>query len=200
MPNRAASNDLPDGLPPPRAWVHPGPVQAQRIVRRGAQQGRHARIALQPGENLYDGLVRPLHGLNMRNAAINLLGGEFERLVFCVAPPDPTGRVAAAYTDPIDVRGGYLLAANATLGSTAAGQPLVHCHAGLRDASGNLAGGHLLPHLCVVGNAGLTALAVSLDGFDVRVGHDPETTLSLFLPMAPADEPGPIAPPTEAMQ
>ena len=189
-----------DSLPPPRAWVHPGPVQAQRITRCGAAQGRHVRITLPPGATLYDGLVRPLADLGIRNAAINLLGGEFERLVFCVAPPDPTGRVAAAYTDPIDVSGGYLLEANATLGSTEAGHPLVHCHAGLRDASGRLAGGHLLPNICVVGNGGLTALAVSLDGFEVRVGHDPETTLSLFLPMAPADEPGRAASSTETVQ
>jgi hypothetical protein len=52
----------------------------------------------------------------------------------------------------------------------------------------------------VVGDGGLTALAVSLDGFEVRVGHDPETTLSLFLPMAPAGEPGRIETPTEAAQ
>jgi predicted DNA-binding protein with PD1-like motif len=178
-----AKNDL----PPARAWVHPGPVQAQRITRCGTARGRHVRIALPPGTNLYDGLVQPLAAMGIRNAAINLLGGEFERLVFCVAPPDPTGRVAAAYTDPIDVSGGYLLAANATLGSTEAKHPLVHCHAALRDASGRLAGGHLLPHICVVGNGGLTALAVSLDGFEVRVGHDAETTLSLFLPMASDD-------------
>jgi predicted DNA-binding protein with PD1-like motif len=183
MQDHAASS----GLPPPRAWVHPGPIRQERIIRRSAAQGRHVRIDIPPGVDLYDGLVRPLTALGIRNAAINLWGGEFERLVFCVAPPDPTGRVAAAYTDPIDVSGGYLLAASATLGSTEAGHPLVHCHAGLRQASGLLAGGHLLPHLCVIGNGGLTASAVSLDGFEVRVGHDPETTLSLFLPMASDD-------------
>ena len=185
MQDHAALNDL----PPPRAWAHPGPVRRERIIRRGAAQGRHVRIEIPRGANLYDGLVRPLAALGIRNAAINLWGGEFERLVFCVAPPDPAGRVAAAYTDPIDVNDAYLLAASATLGSTEAGHPLVHCHAGLRQASGRLAGGHLLPHLCVIGSGGLPVSAVSLDGFEVRVGHDPETTLSLFLPMAPDGAP-----------
>lgn len=183
---------LPAGsrLPQPRAWVHPGPIEAQRITRCIAQQGRHLRIVLPPGVSLFDGLVQPLAALEIHNAAFNILAGEFERLVYCVAPPDPTGRVAAAYTEPNDVGQSYLLAANATLGSNEAGRPVVHCHAGLRDSDGRLRGGHLLPQACVVGRHGLVAFAVELQGFAVQVGYDPETTLSFFKPTPPADGPG----------
>ncbi|HEY0297523.1 MAG TPA: DUF296 domain-containing protein [Bordetella sp.] len=188
------------GLPRPRAWTHPGPVQAQRITRCGAARGRHLRIALPPGASLFDGLVQPLAALGIRNAAINILGGEFEQLVFCVAPPDPTGRVAVAYTDPIDAGRAYLLGANATLGSNEAGQPMVHCHGGLRDAAGQLLGGHLLPQACMVGRQELIAFAVSLEGFAVQVGYDPETMISLFQPVALAGAPDRAESSMEAVQ
>lgn len=177
-------------LPQARAWVHPGPIEAQRITHCVAPQGRHLRIALPPGATLFDGLVQPLAALGIHNAALNILAGEFERLVYCVAPPDPTGRVAAAYTEPNDAGQSFLLTANATLGSNAAGQPVVHCHAGLRDSDGRLRGGHLLPQVCVVGRHGLVAFAVELQGFAVQVGYDPETTLSFFKPTALDDASG----------
>jgi hypothetical protein len=134
--------------------------------------------------SLLDGLVQSLAALGITSAAINILGGEFERIDYCVAPPDPTGRAAVAYSAPIHAGRGYLLAANATLGENEDGSPLLHCHGALRGEDGLVRGGHILPHASIVGRRPLIALVVALEGFAVRVGRDPETTLPLFQPMA----------------
>ncbi|HYP33814.1 MAG TPA: DUF296 domain-containing protein, partial [Burkholderiaceae bacterium] len=78
-------------LPRPRTLVHPGPVGAIRIEHRHANRGRHFRLGLEPGRTLQDAIIEPLLALGVRAASMTLLGGRLSRLLYCVAPPDPTG-------------------------------------------------------------------------------------------------------------
>ena len=51
--------------------------------------------------SLFDGLVKPLAEIGITNASTTILGGYFEELQYCVAPPDPTGQAVIAYSKPI---------------------------------------------------------------------------------------------------
>ncbi|MDB5929739.1 MAG: hypothetical protein JWR60_1446 [Polaromonas sp.] len=176
--------DLPAAGPPPRvrSLVHPGPVSPARIQSLQCAQGRHFRLALQPGLSLFDALVGPLAGAGVHSASVSLLGGYLDGVDYCFAGPDPSGRSLAAYCQPVQAGRAYLIFGNAMLGKGADGQPLVHCHAALRTEAGDIRGGHLLPTSCRVGWQPITALVTALDGFELRAIFDPETNLPLFQP------------------
>jgi hypothetical protein len=137
---------------------------------------------LQPGLSLFDALIAPLQAMGIRNASTTLLGGIFNRLYYCLAPPDPSGKSVVAYTAPIDGGQAFMIFGNATLGKSAQGTPLVHCHAAIRTAAGLVKGGHILASQSIVGPAPIAVLVTSLDDFELRVCYDPETNLSLLQP------------------
>ena len=72
-------------------------------------------------------------------------------LLYCVAPPDPTGERVANYTRPIDAGAATLIFGNATLGKNGRGEPIVHCHATFVCADGSVRGGHIVVDRSVVG-------------------------------------------------
>ena len=88
------------GLPRPRTIVHPGTYGAVRIEHMQAARGRHFRLSLPQGRSLYDSIVEALASVDVHNASMTLLDGDLEALSFCLARPDATGRVVAAYTAP----------------------------------------------------------------------------------------------------
>jgi predicted DNA-binding protein with PD1-like motif len=71
---------------------------------------------------------------------------------------------------------------NATLGKSAQGKPLVHCHAAIRTEGGLAKGGHILTETSIVGPEPIPVLVTSLDGFELRETYDPETNISLLEP------------------
>ena len=166
----------------PRLLVQPGPIDPVRIRSMQAARARHVRLRLQPGRTLFDALVEPLHAMGIMNASITLLGGLFTQLQYCVAPPDPSGKAVAAYTQPIGAGRCCMIFGNATLGKHADGAPLVHCHAVVRTEAGLLKGGHILTSQCTVGAEPISVLVTSLDGFELRVAYDAETNISMFQP------------------
>ena len=172
-------------LPRPRTLVHPGPVGPIRIEHRHAALGRHFRLGLAPGRTLHDAIVEPLLGLGLRSASMTLLGGRLSTLLYCVAPPDPTGERVANYTRPIDVGAATLVFGNATLGWNGRGEPLVHCHATFVCDDGQVRGGHIVVDRSVAG-APIPVLATSLDGIELRITHDDETHMPLMRPFAAA--------------
>jgi predicted DNA-binding protein with PD1-like motif len=165
-----------------RTLMHPGPLDPIRIRSLHSRRGRHIRLMLQPGLSLFDALVSPLGAVGIRNASTTLLGGVFSHLRYCVAPPDPSGQSVVAYTAPIDGRQTFMIFGNATLGNSAQGQPLMHCHAAIRTAAGLIKGGHILANQTIVGPQPIAVLVTSLDDFELRVCYDPETNLSLLQP------------------
>ncbi|MAA98941.1 MAG: DUF296 domain-containing protein [Stappia sp.] len=167
----------------PRLLFHPGRSNPVRINALGAPSARHVRLALEPGRTLYEAIVEPLAGIGIRNASLTILGGTFQRLSYCVAPPDPSGRAVIAYTAPIDAGMAEMVFGNATLGVSLENKPLVHCHATIRTGDGEMRGGHILTEDCIVGVDPIPALVTGLEGFDVRQAHDPETNIPLLQPM-----------------
>ena len=173
-------------LPRPRTLVHPGPVGPIRIEHRHANRGRHFRLGLEPGRTLQDAIIEPLLALGVEAASMTLLGGRLSRLLYCVAPPDPTGERVANYTRPIEVGAATLIFGNATLGRNGRGEPIVHCHATFVCEDGRVRGGHIVVDRSIVATAPIPVLATSLDGIELRITQDDETHMPLMRPFASA--------------
>lgn len=169
-------------LPRPRTLIHPGRFDPVRIRSMHAERGRHIRLLLMPGLTLTDALVRPLAAAGVRNASTTILGGLFQRLDYCVAPPDPSRQAVVAYTHPIHAGRAFMVFGNATVGKGLDGAPLVHCHAALRTESGEVKGGHIITATSIVGPQPIPVLVTSLEGFELRVSFDPETNIPLLKP------------------
>ncbi|MEE9987585.1 DUF296 domain-containing protein [Agrobacterium pusense] len=178
-------------FPRPRTLIHPGISAPVRINSLRSPSACHVRLFIKPGRSLYDGIVQPLAGEGIESASLTILGGHFDGLSYCVAPPDPSGNAVIAYTKPIDAGAAWLIFGNATLGRSMKGEPIVHCHAAMRTAAGLVRGGHLLTESCIVGEGGISALVTSLDSFLLQQSFDPETNIPLLQPknrMERADE------------
>lgn len=175
-------SDRMPGFPRPRTLVHPGPFGSVRIESQRAEAGRHYRLSLSQGQSLFDSVVDALASVDVRNASMTLLEGDLDTLSFCTAWPDTTGKVVATYSAPQVSRFARLIFGNATLGTTQAGAPAMHCHAVFRTASGDVRGGHLITEKTIVGARPIRVLATALDGFDLRVSYDEETRMSLLRP------------------
>lgn len=175
-------NEMKSRVPGPHTLVHPGPFNPVRIKSMHCERGRHIRLSLSPGLSLYDAMVAPLARAGIENASTTLLGGYLASVVYCVAPPDASKSAVAAYTTPIQAGPAYLIFGNATLGKDAGGKPLVHCHAAIVTENGEVRGGHILPHSCIIGKQPIAVLVTSLEGFELRLTYDAETNISLLLP------------------
>lgn len=169
-------------FPRPRTLIHPGRFNPVRIQSLASASARHVRLALQPGLSLYDALVGPLADQGITSASTTILGGFFDDLAYCVAPPDPTGRAVIAYTSPIAAGRAFMVFGNATIGKSQTGSPLVHCHAAIRTEAGAMMGGHILTESCIVGPEPIPVLVTSLDDFELRQAYDAETNIPLLQP------------------
>ncbi len=166
----------------PRLLRHPGPFNPVRIKAGSATYGIHIRLSLKPGETLFDAMVKPLAERNIRDASTTILRGAFEKMYYCVAPPDPEKRAVIAYSKPIDAGRAYMIFGNATLGRTVEGEPLVHCHAVIRTERGEVKGGHIITEQSIVGSKPISVLVTSIVGIELRQAYDEETHVSLLQP------------------
>jgi hypothetical protein len=132
---------------------------------------------------LYDSIVNPLAILGIKDASMTILGGWFQDLYYCVAPPDPEGRTVIAYSEPRHAGLSYMVFGNATLGRSMSGDPLVHCHAVVKTESGEVMGGHIITDKTVVGTKPISVLVISLEGIELHQAFDEETCVPLFQPM-----------------
>jgi len=167
----------------PRARVikHPGPLNAQRIQSRSAAFARHFRLSLGPGTTLADAVIVPLLQIGVRSASMTVLGGQFAELHYCLAPPDPTHQAVIAYTRPRNLGAALMIFGNATLATLPDGKAVVHCHAAV-GASDGVHGGHIVPHLSIVGTEPISVLVTAWTGFELSVRFDSETNIPLIQP------------------
>lgn len=168
--------------PRARTLVHPGPFNPVRIQSRQATSAQHFRLQIQPGASLFDALVQPLAERGIHSASTTILGGLFECLQFCMAPPDPQRETIVRYTSPVDTSRSYMVFGNATIGKNQDGHPIVHCHAAIRTETGELKGGHVITQTAIAAEP-LSVLVTSLEGFELRVAFDPETNIPLIQPL-----------------
>lgn len=188
MPCDGATRSAVTSTPPrSRTLRHPGRLRLERFRPLSGERGSHLRLTLASGSILFDALVGALSAAGLRGASMTILGGRFSEMFYCVAPPDPTGAAVIAYGPPIAIGPAYLVFGNATMGTSIAGKPLVHCHGTIRSADGSVRGGHILTERCVV-DSPVTVLATAFEGLALRQQYDPETNISLLQPAAPEEE------------
>ena len=176
---------LPAPLQRSRTLKHPGPFNPVRIQSRRCSQGRHFRLALEPGMSLFDALVQPLHARGVASASVTLLGGNFESLDYCVTQPSHS--TVIEYSQPIRAGRAFMIFGNATVGRGAHGDAVVHCHAAFRDEAGDVRGGHIVTQSCRVTGSPMAVLVTALEGFELRVTFDAETNMALLQPQEVAD-------------
>jgi predicted DNA-binding protein with PD1-like motif len=167
----------------PRTLQHPGPFQGKRIQSMVAAHARHFYLSLAPNTSLLEGLVMPLTQLGIHFVSTTILGGNFSKLVYCVAPPDPTRQAVIRYTKPRVLKNASLIFGNATMGWDNAMQSVVHCHATFFDSRGQCRGGHLVTQECVLGSAPISVLVTTLEGFGLRISRDVESNVDIMKPM-----------------
>lgn len=165
-----------------RMLRHPGRFNPVRIHSARAMTSQHFRLSLEPEQTLFDAIVSPLATHGITSASTTILGGMFNTLSYCVAPPDPSGKAVIAYSRPIAAGQSHMIFGNATLGVSAQGKPLVHCHATIRCEDGSYRGGHIVPEATTVGDKPISVLVVGFSGFSLRQSFDPETNIPLLQP------------------
>ncbi len=166
----------------PRTLKHPGRPNPVRIQSENARRARHVRLLLEPGRSMFEAIVVALRDAEIENASLTILGGMFERLEYCVAPPDPNRRTVVAYSKPIAAGRSLLIFGNATLGESMEKKPLVHCHGVVRTENGDIRGGHIMSENCLVGARPISALVTSFRGVKLRQSFDRETNMALMQP------------------
>ena len=167
----------------PRYLRQPGRFDPVRIRTEASPFGRHIRLLLKPGETLYNAIVKPLADIEVRDASMTILGGWFQNLFYCVAPPDPEGHTVIAYSVPRCAGLTYMVFGNATLGRAMEGAPLVHCHAVVKTENNEVTGGHIVTDKSIVGPKPISVLVTSLEGFELHQAFDEETGIPLFEPV-----------------
>ena len=167
----------------PRYLRQPGRFNPVRIQSVASPFGRHIRLLLQPEMSIYDAIVKPLAALDISDASMTILGGDFADLHYCVAIPDPAKRTVITYSQPRHAGHAFMVFGNATLGRSLEGNPLVHCHAVVRTEEGEVMGGHIVTENAIVGSKPISVLVTSLEGFELRQALDEETGMPLFQPM-----------------
>ncbi len=169
---------------PVRLLRHPGPVAAQRRKTVCSPTSSAFRVRLTPGRILNDEIVSLLYAHGIHSAAINMTGGGFSRLSFCLTSPQGRTDQIASYTAPIVVSGPVdMVMGSGTLGLDEDGEtPLLHVHALFTDQSGTLRGGHVFPETAIIGAVAPVLFVRSLDSIRVRRRFDPETNFSLLQP------------------
>ena len=166
-----------------RTVFHPGPIAARRFTAHVAEVTDYFRLWLAPGKSLFDAILDLFTERGFNHATLHLYDGDLAKAAYMVAPPDPSGELVVAYSDPQELAGGArLITANADLGRKANGQPILHCHGALRDGKGRLHGGHIPTDICIIGDGGVRGWAVVPHDEGFVVKNDDETRFPVLSP------------------
>jgi predicted DNA-binding protein with PD1-like motif len=163
---------------------HPGPASPQRFKSVVSSTSSAFRLCLRTGINLNKVIVDELRMRNIHSAAINMVGGGFSRVSFCLTIPMGRADQIASYTPPFEIATPCdMVVGSGTLGLDEDGEtPLFHFHALLSMDDGTLRGGHIFPETAIVGDVPPVVFIRSLDAISVRRQFDPETNFSLLQP------------------
>ena len=166
-----------------RTLVQPGaPLQPRRLLEWAAPAA-DLRISLAGGQDLLRGLVAALAGRCVTHAAVQVLSAEIARMAYLTGAEDPSGERVATYGPPTWLEGPVtLLGGNGILGPGPDGETLLHSHAVVVDAAGELPGGHLPPGDCLLGAGGAAVLVTPLREAGFAASYDSETNYPLFQP------------------
>jgi predicted DNA-binding protein with PD1-like motif len=169
----------------PALLQHPGPRLLPR-VQTVTTRSTAVHAELSPGARLIDGLDEILASTDATCAQVEITGGIFDRISYCVPAECPDGSVVCTFSETREARTpAQLLVGSVTVGFRD-GERFMHCHAVWLDAEGEIRGGHLWPET-VVGGVPVYAVVHPLPGITTVNARDPETCMPVFTPHPAAD-------------
>ena len=169
----------------PALLQHPGPRLLPR-VQTVTTRSTAVHAELSPGVRLIDGLDEILASTDATCAQVEITGGIFDRISYCVPAECPDGSVVCTFSETREARTpAQLLVGSVTVGFRD-GERFMHCHAVWLDAEGEIRGGHLWPET-VVGGVPVYAVVHPLPGITTVNARDPETCMPVFTPHPAAD-------------
>lgn len=175
-----------NAMPAVRRFTHPGTPTFPRVVSAEARRAEELRVHLPAGSNIGETLCSLMAERGVTSGCGRVLGGSTTHLQYHVIVHADSGDKPFIYGAPIVVdQPALLIAATLTLGRTAAGAPLVHCHGGF-SVGDQIFGGHFALDKTIAGRDGLTVMLSLFDGIEMAVGNDSETHYSLLSPSASA--------------
>jgi len=166
-------------MAPVRILRHPGlahPNRRQSVATRSAA----VHTTLRPGVRLIDALTEVVDRAGSDCVQIELMGGTFDRISYCVPACGSGGmpvHYSATHEAPVPAQ---LLTASVTFGYRD-GERFMHCHALWIDAHGNTRAGHLWP-ATVLGPVPVYAVLHTLPGIILISEDDRETFMPVFTP------------------
>lgn len=165
-----------------RRFTHPGTPSLPRLERVQASHTSELRLRLEPGTNVGEALIAELTKRGVSSGCGRILSGSTSHLQYHVIIKASGGDKPFIYGPAIVIdEPATLLASTLTLGRTADGLPLVHCHGGF-TVGGSPLGGHFALDKTIVGHGGMTLVLSLFDGVEMVVGPDSETNYSILGP------------------
>ncbi len=138
-------------------------------------------LAFSPSADLFTELSRQLEAFGARGAAVELLSGSFDNVVYVHPAFGPDAAHPMSFTEelraapPVTLRQG-----SGTIGFRY-GEPFSHIHASFVDRNGRTTGGHLLPGT-MIGRSGLQVRLHALLDVEWDSADDAETGFPVFAP------------------
>ncbi|WP_156967083.1 PPC domain-containing DNA-binding protein [Paraburkholderia ferrariae] len=177
--NPAASSS---GTPP---VMHPGRAESPRVLAAETpQRTREISVALPAGTRVGAALRALLDTWHAQAACGRIVGGTCAHIQYHVMARATQGLRPYVYGAPIVCDGeNTLIGAAVTIGRREDGTRILHCHGGFVDAQGRQHGGHLILDETWVAGDGLHLRLCLIDGVDLVVSPDAETTFDLLQPV-----------------
>lgn len=169
-------------LSPVRRFKHPGLPAFPRLVSAEARHATELHVRVAEGSNVGTVLRQLLEQRAVRSGCGRILSGSTTHLQYHVIIPATAGDKPFIYGSPIVVdTPADLLASTLTLGRSADGVALLHCH-GAFTSHGESRGGHFALDQTIAGPGGLSIELTLFDGVESMVTGDAETNYSILSP------------------
>ncbi len=108
--------------------------------------GRKVVIAMRPGENVMDNLMKAFKESGMKNAAITTFMGSMTKTAYAFAIPDASKHYGFRYGDTIQLEGLIeIVSGQGVICYNENGEAMCHLHAVFCDETGKVMVGHIMP-------------------------------------------------------
>lgn len=168
-----------------RIYQHAGTPTLPRVVDCVLSGQHELRVTIRSGANLGKSLREALARYPHGGGVGRICAGTARGLRYHVVEPTTSEEKPFDYGEPFDEpREVDLIGGSLTVGFTADGAPLLHCHAGFSDPDGGLHGGHvILDHTWAGDEPVVIRLCLFAHGGYVT-RPDQETHFNLLTPVA----------------
>jgi len=165
-------------------FAHPGVPTLPRLIKsESISRSTELRIAIPAYANVGASLRNALLAWGPVSGCGRITAGSLSSLQYHVIIKASDGIKPFVYGSPIKCDGDLtLVTAAITLGRSAAGVQVLHCHGGFIDKAGGQHGGHLALDASFAGEDGLVIRVCLFHEIEYVITPDPETNFDLLTP------------------